>query len=147
MICPGDEFQGSELCVGLPFSDPLYPFCEQRWSRVVPCSYLNNLTQQWSWMNNFGVAHGLMLEYSGDVSGYSDELLRPFGENGQNYTFIRCISELKDMVGKQRHLGITSVHLTPSGRVWTYKAPNWIYEYHMDPAWDDFWGWYRADKY
>ncbi len=148
MLCPGDSFAGKEKITYTGVDDPRYPYLEQRWSLNVPCSYQNYLTLLIAWMGGSWttVAHGLMLEYSG-ASGDSAELGRPFGENGQNYTFVRCISDRSYLDGGRRHMGITSIHLTPIGRVWVYNAPGWIADQGYDPVWADFHGWYQADKY
>jgi prepilin-type N-terminal cleavage/methylation domain-containing protein len=124
MVCPADQNKGKSLVGG----DPAYPFFEERWPQNVPCSYFQYLTQYLLWFGNAPVAHGLMLELSGNASGYSTELGRNFYENGPQLTFIRCLW----------HPTFTSLNLSPSGRVARYKSTNptdpWVFPewYRMD---------------
>jgi prepilin-type N-terminal cleavage/methylation domain-containing protein len=125
VLCPSDPYVGYATTAG----DQTYPFFEERWPLNVPCSYWNHLTQYAVWGRNLTVAHGLLLEYCGKGTGFSNELGREFFDNGQELTLFRCLG---------RHPGRTAIHLSPSGRVTNYRSSKS----------NDFWNWpewYRMD--
>jgi prepilin-type N-terminal cleavage/methylation domain-containing protein len=131
MTCPADPYMGLQTLVG----NQLDPFFEERWPLNVPCSYFNLLTYYMTWGGSSGVAHGLMLELSGNSSGMSPDLSRDFYDGGQNMAYIRCMDR-----GGSRHPGRTGIHLAPSGRVAIYHSSD-----PKDPwKWPE---WYWMDRY